>query len=482
MIEPSRDVPTWRHGSVCGDAKQPDDGIHPAAKMRARKINRKRWLIAASIFLTLAIAIYVQREAFVRAVTAFGVYRAHAFTPPSISNEPKWRRMEESARFYWDFAAFITARQERLRLFEPTIKPLVKEIVRRQSEGQEMQYSMNIYREIRWLLNYTADTGAIEAQIAALRDSLTLPESQQRLATEQQSSDGSWGMGFTSWYFRLYYSVDHVEDCQGKPRYPFSFLDRVNSPEKLQAVLNSYLMDDFTKTGQFNEDELNESSSALARILFKSKPTTCYAFDPGVRDAFADFVARWQNPSTGWWGQWLIDRQGKVWKMDDTSITFHIITALHGHVPHLDLAAKHLLQVDSVDFPAGLRFNGHYENHLNWDAVTMFRYAWPSLDVSAREQARAEISNMLRWCLTESLQPDGSFKVSDLDDTLGDAYEYGVSFLVETGYFDRQRRFWTNQDFPDADAVRARIEAKLKSTGLHGGLRNAYETLITGQD
>jgi len=89
---------------------------------------------------------------------------------------------------------------------------------------------------------------------------------------------------------------------------------------------------------------------------------------------------------------------------------------------------------------------------------------------------------MLNWCLTESYQPDGSFKVSDLDDTLGDAYSYGVSFLQETGYFRRQDRFWTDQDFPGAQAVRDRIEAKLKSIGLGDpGLKDAYEALETSR-
>ena len=86
---------------------------------------------------------------------------------------------------------------------------------------------------------------------------------------------------------------------------------------------------------------------------------------------------------------------------------------------------------------------------------------------------------MLDWCLTKSYQPDGSFKVSDLDDTLGDAFRYGVSFLIETGYFNREDRFWTNQDFPNAKTVRNHIEAKLKSIGLNdSGLKDAYDTLL----
>jgi len=72
---------------------------------------------------------------------------------------------------------------------------------------------------------------------------------------------------------------------------------------------------------------------------------------------------------------------------------------------------------------------------------------------------------MLTWCLTNSYQPDGSFKVSDLDDTLGDTYYYGVSFLTDAGYFTHQNRFWTDQDFPNGPTVRDKIAAKIQSIG-----------------
>jgi hypothetical protein len=90
---------------------------------------------------------------------------------------------------------------------------------------------------------------------------------------------------------------------------------------------------------------------------------------------------------------------------------------------------------------------------------------------------------MLHWCLTESYSPDGSFKENALDDTPGDAYRYGVWFLQEAGYFQPKERFWTDQDFPDAPAIHARIEAKLKATGLDdSGLSEAYESLQTGKE
>lgn len=85
---------------------------------------------------------------------------------------------------------------------------------------------------------------------------------------------------------------------------------------------------------------------------------------------------------------------------------------------------------------------------------------------------------MLDWCLTKSLQPDGSFKVSELDDTVGDAYDYGVYFLRDIGYFERKRRFWTDEDFPEGRPVHDRIEAKIRSIGMSDpGLRDAYRML-----
>jgi hypothetical protein len=85
----------------------------------------------------------------------------------------------------------------------------------------------------------------------------------------------------------------------------------MNSPEKLDAQLDSDLRNDFTKTGVFNREELDETFSAMARLLFETPQTGCYAFHPQLKDTLRAFVERWQNPETGCWGQWLVDRQGK---------------------------------------------------------------------------------------------------------------------------------------------------------------------------
>ena len=442
------------------------------------KSRQKRWLAVAVVLLVLALGAYIGRERLVRAVIAYRIYHARVFTaPPPQPGESRWDRFWADVRFYWDFSELRVAREQRLKLLGPTLRPLVKEIGRRQAAGEGMQYSMHIYREIRWRLNFAPDVEATRARIADLRRSLAQPE-EQKLAAGQQPSDGSWGLGFTVWYLTLYYSVeDGLDSRSADPQYRLSFLDRINSPEKLAAQLDSVLHDDFTRTGTFNREELDETFSALARLLFGNKRTG-YAFHPQLKEALRGFVERWQNPATGCWGQWVVDRQGRLWKMDDMAMTFHVVSDLHGQVSHLDRIARRVLELDGVEFPAGIRMNGHYENHLNWDVVKILRYAWPSLDAATRRQAQAEISRMLEWCLANSYQPDGSFKVSDLDDTVGDAYSYGVSFLQDAGYFRREDRFWTDRDFPDARAVHDRIEGKLKAIGPSDpGLKDAYDTL-----
>jgi hypothetical protein len=435
--------------------------------------------MALSLAWILALAIYGNRERLERVVIAYRIYRSHVFIPPPFSpGESGWHRVRTRAQFYWDFSGVRVAREKRLKQLNPSLRPLVHEIERRQAAGEPMQYSMHIYREIRWRLNFTPDVEATRARIADLRQSLAQP-AEQKLAAEQQPSDGSWGLGLNAWYLKLYYSVDEgLDGLHGRePQYPLLFLDRINAPEKLAAHLDFLLRDDFTKTGVFNREELDETFSAMARLLFGHKPTG-YWFHPRLKDALREFVDRWQNPATGCWDQWLVDGQGRVWKMDDMAMTFHVVSDLHGQVAHLDQIAKRVLQLDAVNFPAGIRFDGHYENHLNWDAVKIFRYAWPTLDQATRQHARAEISRMLDWCLANSYQPDGSFKVSELDDTLGDAFYYGVSFLHDVGYFRREDRFWTDQEFPGAQAVSDRIENKLNSIGLRDpGLKDAYQAL-----
>jgi hypothetical protein len=436
-------------------------------------------VILVAFLLAIATSIFAFRSQIERGIIAYRISRASIFTPPALtSGEPQWVRRWRNARFYWDFSELRVARERRLKQLNPELRPLIRELNRHVIAGENMQYSMHIYREIRWRLNFTPDVEATRARIDDLRQSLDQPQKQAQ-ATRQQPDDGSWGMGIdpSAWYLRLYYTVEDGLTRDMEPQYSLRLLDRVNSPERLDAQLDSVLYDDFTRTGEFNREELDETASAMMRLLYGHK-LTGYNFDPRLASAMRNYVDRWQNPETGCWGQWVVDRYGRVWKLDDTGITFHVISDLQGRVQHFDRIAKRLIELDKFDYPAGPRMSGHYENHLNWDLVIIFRYAWPSLDQATRARVRDEIQQMLDWCLSQSLQADGSFKTSEIDDTLGDAQMYGAWFLRDVGYFEPTRRFWTSKDFSDSEAVRGRIRARLEAMGMGDpSLQQAYEAL-----
>jgi hypothetical protein len=442
-----------------------------------KPVRRKRALIITLVILgVILVCGFALRSQLLQAVTAYEIARSHVLIPPPRTSESAFRYHVENAEFYWDFADFRIARERRLKQLNPTLKPLVAEITRRQAAGEQMQYSMHIYREIRWRLNFTPDVAATRARIEDLRQSLSDPAI-QKLGTQQDPADGSWGRPINVWYLKLYYSVDEMTDDH-PPQYPLRFLDPINSPDLLATHLDAVLHNDLTHTGVFNREELDETFSALARLLFARESKLGYTFHPQLQDALRQFVLRWQNPETGCWGQWFVDQHGRIWKMDDMAMTFHVVSDLRRDVPHLDRIAARVLDLDNVNFPAGIRFDGHYENHLNWDVVKILKAAWPSLDEATRARGTAEIDRLLDWCLKNSLQPDGSFKVSELDDTLGDAYFYAVSFLTDAGYFDKSKRFWTDKDFPDAPSIRAKIQFRLKGIGLNDpGVKEAFELL-----
>jgi hypothetical protein len=97
-----------------------------------------------------------------------------------------------------------------------------------------------------------------------------------------------------------------------------------------------------------------------------------------------------------------------------------------------------------------------------------------------------EIDRMLSWCLGESLQPDGSFKVLEGDLSQEWAEFFGVEFLVQTGFFNPAQRFWTDRPFPQSEAIRAKIRTFIEThahTGVSGdNYAGALGQLNRGRD
>jgi hypothetical protein len=310
----------------------------------------------------------------------------------------------------------------------------------------------------------------------ALQATLDHPEREAQ-AEKENPADGSWGQGYTEWFFKVSASYPHLDETNSA----FHFIDRINSPQKLTDYLVSVSVSDIARTGVDHEREFNESLSCLMRMILRHKPRQ-YAYDPGLKPTLMDLILhRFRDPMTGYWGESYV-RDGHAYFVDDLSMTFHAVSYLDGNVPDMDKVVGTTLAARNAEFPVGCLYEGQHNDHLNMDVAELFRLGWPHASEAQKKAIALELHELLQWCLTESLQPDGSFKMWVGDNSKEESTYFGASFLSRIGYFDKSKRFWTDEDFPQTENVRqkiiAYIEKHLKS-GATGGeyYRSALEQL-----
>jgi len=341
------------------------------------------------------------------------------------------------------------------------------------SEDRNMLCSKQILNEATWLLHNTADFDKIKLKLEKLVYGVSLAESGDAKSEEfellgagQSPTDGSWGGCYDEWFWKLVESqeqINYLTENDKSPDYPTTFLDKINTPDKLLAYLNSLLITDIENEKISKRRELNESFSAIIRLVLRKQPKT-YVYDAELADVLIKFSDdKWQNQDTGFWGGWFKEGD-KIIKTDDLSITFHMVNYRKGDVKLLKKIAKTTLEIKNKPYPYGwYNGDGTRSNHHHMDVVKLLRYTWKELDDGDRTKAVAEIQEMLDWCLKKSLTKEGFFRYSDDDDSLEDSYEFGTSFLKGIGFFDKSKRFWTDKDFPEAKAIGLKIIANMKS-------------------
>ena len=213
--------------------------------------------------------------------------------------------------------------------------------------------------------------------------------------------------------------------------------------------------------------------SYLMRMILRRKPKA-YDYDPKLKETLMDLILhRFRNPTTGYWGESYV-RDGNVEYVDDLSMTFHIVSYLDGEVPDMDKVVATTLAIVDLEFPVGPVFKGERYDHLNMDVAELFRLGWPHASDKQKKAIAVELKKLLHWCLTESLQPDGSFRFWVGDNSKEESAYYGASFLARIGYFDKSKRFWTDEDFPDAEQVRQKIVKYIRDHYASGGAGGEY--------
>ena len=317
--------------------------------------------------------------------------------------------------------------------------------------------------ELRWRINSTVDVSAARENMERLKAALAdlASSSSHEANVLAQDGDGSFGSCDTQWFFKLDDSSSELLDhgvWRGKV--PPRFLERVNSPASLIAYLERIILSDFNKESVDHRKELNASTGVLARVVLRGG-IAGYLAQPEFRTAFRAFLDMWQDPTTGFFGEWYVDR-GRIIKTADLSVTFHMARYTKGRIGHWPELIDTLLAIKDRPYPQGWLDDDGMTNHNNYDVAELFRLGWPHMSEGQRDKAKAEIARMLDWSLTHSISADGEIARTGAGEPLGDMYYFAAAFLDTIGYFDKRKRFWTTADFPQSEALRVALEAKAK--------------------
>jgi hypothetical protein len=359
------------------------------------------------------------------------------------------------------------------RAMEPDIRPIEARLDHDEALGLDTACLRQALRELRWRLEYTADVAGVRANFERIQSLAALPTLSRATNPDEE---GSYGACTEVWFLKLDASVDHLlaPDFNGKPP---RFLDPINDPDRLQQCLESLLVSRLAEEGVDHRKELNFATADLVRLILWRRPAN-YRWDPRLETVIRRFVADWQDPATGFFGA-TYEIGGQRLRTTDLSLTFHMARYLEGRIAYWPQLIDTLIEVRDDRYPNGWLDGEGLSNHNNYDVATLFQLGWPELRADQRQRARAELDRLLGWCLATAIAPDGTVVVRAKSESLPESYYFTIAFLDTVGYFDPAKRFWTDRAWPEASALRTRLERQVRRL-YHGDqmARMALERLL----
>src|SRR6516225_5721544 len=358
-------------------------------------------------------------------------------------------------------ATYFPAMADLYRSVLPDIRPIEAQLDRDEALGRDTSCLRQALRELRWRLEYTAYVAGVGANLERIRNLAALPVPPR--ATDQDE-EGSYGACTEVWFLKLDASVDHLlaPDFNGKPP---CFLDRINDPDRLERYLKSLLVSRLAEDGVDHRKELNFATADLVRLILWRRPTN-YPWDPRLETVIRRFVAEWQDPVSGFFGATYL-LPGRRFRTVDLSLTFHMARYLEGRIDYWPELIDTLLAIRDDRYPNGWLDEVGMTSHNNYDVAILLQLGWPKMRTDQRQRAEEELGRLLDWCLTGAIASDGEIVARANGESLPESYYFTIAFLDTVGYFDPAKRFWTSRGFPEATAMRARIEDRV--IALHQG-------------
>jgi len=339
----------------------------------------------------------------------------------------------------------------------PEIRSIEAQLDCDEARGRDTSCLRQALSELRWRLEYTADTAAARVTLVRIRTLAALPAPPSALVPDE---DGSYGAGSEVWFLKLDASVDHLlGPGHDRVATPPRFLDRINDPDRLESYLDSLLVSRLEEEGVDHRKELNFATADLVRLILWRRPAN-YPWDRRLENVIRRFVARWQDPATGFFGAtYLI--AGKRWRTNDLSLTFHMARYLEGRIGYWPQLIDTLLDIRDERYPNGWLDESGMTSHNNYDVATLFKLGWPEMRADQRQSARWELDRLVDWCLTCCLAPDGTVTARAASESLPEGYYFTIAFLETVGYFDPARRFWTDREFAQVRKLRVRLKDRV---------------------
>jgi hypothetical protein len=353
---------------------------------------------------------------------------------------------------------------ELARSADHEIRTIGAELDRREAGGGDTSCPRQVLRELRWRLEYTANSDAIRTALSRLRSQDAPSLSPAAACTDV-------------WFLKLDASVDHMlaADFDERGRPP-RFLDRINDPGRLKDYLESLLVSRLDDDGIDRRKELNFATADLIRLILWRRPRN-YPWDPRLETVIRRFVIEWQDPGTGFFGaDYLVG--GQRLRTADLSLTFHMARYLEGAIGYWPQLVDTLFAIRDHRYPNGWLDEIGLTNHNNYDVAVLLQLGWPHMRADQHRRANQELAGLLDWCLTTAISPDGEIVARAVGESLPESYYFTIAFLDTVGYFDAFRRFWTELDFPEAPAVRERLKDRVLMLPQNDPMvRMAYERL-----
>lgn len=360
------------------------------------------------------------------------------------------------------------------------------------SEKIRLSCSRHIRIEAKWYVEETADFVEFGGELERLYTSLKDHDQPQDIAW-QDPITGAFGCGYTRFHTQCDAMIEGVYTLYNDgqpiaPKVPFHFLEPISTPEKMTAYLEPLITSNIAAGGVNHRDQIGAITGSMSQLVYKSYlrdyvNTYVQGFDvtDAYKAAYTQLLDKWQDPTTGFWGEWFIFN-GELYKSPDLSLTYHTVKYRmkddDNPIHYLEEMIDTLFAIEPCEYPFGWMVNGHMNNHNNMDVVKILKLVWDDLTELQKDYARNRFEAMLDYCLNDSMDGHGGFRFFPFYNSLGDAYYYGVAFLDKIGYLNPGNRFWTNQDFPGWQETGCGIKKRLTQLGLNNRRAEAAMNIL----